>query len=473
MKPSPSLAYLRPPKPKPNRSPFTRPTTYTPPHLLSAHHQISKQTDFNHLVHHALPAAAKGTSSRPAAGIRKDFYFVHFSDRIKFWNLTAGDRVIVADCTREYRGKIGTVYWVDRTSNRLALLEPEFWTEKSEKAHPDLPEYTRNVPVEFEYSTVRLMAPGSDELYYENLREVQHEAVTKQGRKKEIHWTRIGTPHSIRHSGPLRNVEEIIPWPVEPRWMLGIQDADKRIEGRDRHQSLMEAEWAKELRRRDGEWVDKRVIEVSHVRSRENRKDLFASPIDSWTSTFDPEQYEDYHLWLSSSPVLRERFPDYFISATHNLVTVPELEVPDWELTAGRHTRRYKTMVWEQELARKVGRQIDAELNWMVEKAEAVGMVLDREQTRRELELTSSMRPSVIERQKTRPSVAEVKRARTRIQQLRARFSKVEAKATLDLLPALESFNSNRMRERLTGPTGAVLGPVLDHLDQTTTTATL
>lgn len=204
MKPSSPLAYLRPPKPKPNRSPFTRPTTYLPPTLSSAHQHTSKQTNFNHLVHHAIPASAQGTSARPALGVRKSFYFVHFADRVKFWNISAGDRVIVADSTQTYRGKIGTVYWVDRTTNRLTLLEPEFWvsffspsyqfdykaselkisrnhffffsflrgarlcinpqTDQTEKPHPGLPEYTRSVPVEFEYSTIRLMAPGSDEL---------------------------------------------------------------------------------------------------------------------------------------------------------------------------------------------------------------------------------------------------------------------------------------------------------------------
>lgn len=127
MKPSSPLAYLRPPKPKPNRSPFTRPTTYLPPTLSSAHQHTSKQTNFNHLVHHAIPASAQGTSARPALGVRKSFYFVHFADRVKFWNISAGDRVIVADSTQTYRGKIGTVYWVDRTTNRLTLLEPEFW----------------------------------------------------------------------------------------------------------------------------------------------------------------------------------------------------------------------------------------------------------------------------------------------------------------------------------------------------------
>lgn len=93
-------------------------------------------------------------------------------------------------------------------------------------------------------------------LYYENLREVEHEAVSK-GRRKEIHWTRIGTPHSIRQAGPLRPQKEIIPWPVEPQWLLGIQDAEKRIAARDRHRKLTEAEWAKEVRRRDGEVIGK------------------------------------------------------------------------------------------------------------------------------------------------------------------------------------------------------------------------
>ncbi|KAH9824818.1 hypothetical protein DFH28DRAFT_1215815 [Melampsora americana] len=472
MKPTSSLAYLRPPKPNPVRSPFTKPQTYKPPTLASTHHRISKQTDFNHLIHHAIPASVKGTSSRPAAGIRKEHYFVHFSDRIKFWNLTAGDRVMIADCTKEFRGKIGTVYSVDRTTNRIVLLEPEFWTDKSEKAHPELPEYVRSVPIEFEYSTVRLMSPGSDELYYENLREVQHECVRK-GRRKEIHWTRIGTPHSIRQLGPLSESEEIIPWPVEPQWMIGLQDPDKRIEARERYQTLMEAEWAKELRRRDGEIVDQRVIEVSHVQPRERRKDLFSSPLDSWTSTLDPEEYEDYHLWLSSSPELRNRFPDYFLSTTKNLPMIPELLVPDWELTAGRHTRRYKTAKWEKKLNEKVSNQIDQELEWMIEKSKVLGIELDVNQTRRELELSTEHRPSVLEVSK-KPNLkkSEIKMAQNRIKQLRARFSKVEVKATLDLLPALENFNSDRMRDGLSKPAGNVLGPVLDSLDAQTNSGT-
>lgn len=102
----------------------------------------------------------------------------------------------------------------------------------------------------------------------------------------------------------------------------------------------------------------------------------------------------------------------------------------------------------------------------MLEKAEVLGMSLDRARTRRELELAAEQRPSVLERPDRSPSGAEVKMARSRIAQLRAKFAKVEAKATLDLLPALEHFNSQRMRERLSNAPGGVLGPVLEELDQ-------
>lgn len=87
----------------------------------------SRQTNFNHLVHHKVPRLAQGTTGRLPTGQRtKGAYFVHWDDRVKFWNVAPGDRVVVADAPTQWRGKKGTVAWVDRTRNRLALLEPEF-----------------------------------------------------------------------------------------------------------------------------------------------------------------------------------------------------------------------------------------------------------------------------------------------------------------------------------------------------------
>ncbi|OAV85994.1 hypothetical protein PTTG_30145, partial [Puccinia triticina 1-1 BBBD Race 1] len=398
MRPSSTIHYLRPPKPAPIRSPFTRPTTYAPPTLGSLNRKVKKQTDFNHLVHHAIPAAAKGTSSRPAPGIRKEFYFVHFKDRIKFWNLTAGDRVIIADCIKKYRGLIGTVFWVDRTTNRLGLLEPEFWKEEKEIGHPELPEFVRNVPIEFEYSTVRLMAPGSNEMYYEDLREVDHEAVIipNGGKRREIHWTRIGTRYSIHQPGKQSAGEEIIPWPVQPDWSVNMQDPNKRLEHRDRHFKLMQQQWALEIRRRNGETIDVSTSPASHVHSRETRKDLFASPRDTWSNTLDPSQYEDTDLWLSTSPKNRERLPELFSTAKSsspgmNVNALPELLVPDWELTAGKHTRRFKTANWESKLAEKIAAQNDAESRRLSRH-----LKLPIERINRLLEI-ATYRPSMVE----------------------------------------------------------------------------
>ncbi|PLW40025.1 hypothetical protein PCANC_11523 [Puccinia coronata f. sp. avenae] len=447
MRPSTATLYLRPPKPAPFRSPFTRPTTYTPPTLASTNRTVKKQTDFNHLVHHAIPAAAKGTSSRPAPGVRKEFYFVHFKDRVKFWNLTAGDRVIIADSIKAFRGLVGTVFWVDRTSNRLSLLEPEFWKEEKEIGHPELPEFVRNVPIEFEYSTVRLMAPGSNEMYYEDIREVDHEAVIipNGGKRREMHWTRIGTRYSIYKPGKQSEGEEIIPWPVQPLWAVNVQDANKRLELRERHLKQMQEQWALETRRRNGEIIDHRISPTSHVHSRETRKDLFASPMDSWSNTLDPRQYQDTALWLSTSAQIMGRFPDFFLNPTSapsalstTAAALPELMVADWELTAGQHTRRFKTTNWEAQLAEKIGGQIDTEARRL---SRHLKLPIDR--IRRLLHIVN-YRPSMLRApSKFAPTHQQIRKAKIELRQLRSQADNRERLATLDLLPALESFNSS------------------------------
>ncbi|KAH9457198.1 hypothetical protein Pst134EA_021082 [Puccinia striiformis f. sp. tritici] len=450
MRPSTTILYLRPPKPAPIRSPFTRPTTYTPPTLATVNRRVKKQTDFNHLVHHAIPAAAKGTSSRPAPGARKEFYFVHFKDRVKFWNITPGDRVIIADCIKTFRGSIGTVFWVDRTNNRLSLLEPEFWKEEKELGHPDLPEFVRNVPIEFEYSTVRLMAPGSNEMYYENLREVEHEAVIipSGGKRKEIHWTRIGTRRSIYKPGKQSEGEEIIPWPVEPDWSINLQDSAKRLELLERHQKQMQEQWALETRRRNGEVIDNRTQPTSHIHSRETRKDLFASPMDTWTNTLDPSQYQDSALWLSTSAKIWERFPEYFgtsksskTSSSINLNALPELSVPEWEFSAGQYTRRFKTENWETNLKEKIDNEIEIESQQISKHLQSIPI----DQVKRILQ-TASYRPTMLRAAPpTAPSRYEVRKAKIERYRLRAEVLNRERLATLDLLPALESFNSSSL----------------------------
>ncbi|KAI9612757.1 hypothetical protein H4Q26_007916 [Puccinia striiformis f. sp. tritici PST-130] len=430
MRPSTTILYLRPPKPAPIRSPFTRPTTYTPPTLATVNRRVKKQTDFNHLVHHAIPAAAKGTSSRPAPGARKEFYFVHFKDRVK--------------------GSIGTVFWVDRTNNRLSLLEPEFWKEEKELGHPDLPEFVRNVPIEFEYSTVRLMAPGSNEMYYENLREVEHEAVIipSGGKRKEIHWTRIGTRRSIYKPGKQSEGEEIIPWPVEPDWSINLQDSAKRLELLERHQKQMQEQWALETRRRNGEVIDNRTQPTSHIHSRETRKDLFASPMDTWTNTLDPSQYQDSALWLSTSAKIWERFPEYFgtsksskTSSSINLNALPELSVPEWEFSAGQYTRRFKTENWETNLKEKIDNEIEIESQQISKHLQSIPI----DQVKRILQ-TASYRPTMLRAAPpTAPSRYEVRKAKIERYRLRAEVLNRERLATLDLLPALESFNSSSL----------------------------
>jgi hypothetical protein len=94
-------------------------------------------------------------------------------------------------------------------------------------------------------------------MYYEDLREVDHEAVIipNGGKRRELHWTRIGTRYSIYKPGKQSEGEEIIPWPVQPDWSVNIQDASKRLELRDRHLKQMQEQWALETRRRNGEII--------------------------------------------------------------------------------------------------------------------------------------------------------------------------------------------------------------------------
>ncbi|POW07855.1 hypothetical protein PSTT_07969 [Puccinia striiformis] len=428
MRPSTTILYLRPPKPAPIRSPFTRPTTYTPPTLATVNRRVKKQTDFNHLVHHAIPAAAKGTSSRPAPGARKEFYFVHFKDRVKFWNITPGDRVIIADCIKNLEA-LSVLFF---GSIGLIIVSKE----EKELGHPDLPEFVRNVPIEFEYSTVRLMAPGSNEMYYENLREVEHEAVIipSGGKRKEIHWTRIGTRRSIYKPGKQSEGEEIIPWPVEPDWSINLQDSAKRLELLERHQKQMQEQWALETRRRNGEVIA--------------RKDLFASPMDTWTNTLDPSQYQDSALWLSTSAKIWERFPEYFgtsksskTSSSINLNALPELSVPEWEFSAGQYTRRFKTENWETNLKEKIDNEIEIESQQISKHLQSIPI----DQVKRILQ-TASYRPTMLRAAPpTAPSRYEVRKAKIERYRLRAEVLNRERLATLDLLPALESFNSSSL----------------------------
>ncbi|CAH7690222.1 hypothetical protein BY996DRAFT_4581974 [Phakopsora pachyrhizi] len=458
--------YFLPPKPPPIRSPFTRPTTFVPSTSSTTNKQTSKQTDLNHLIHHSIPASAKGTSSRPALGLRKEFYFVHFADRIKFWNLTAGDRVIIANCTKDYRGKIGTVYWVDRTTNRLSLIEPEFWTEERQVPHPELPEFIRYKPIEFEYESVRLMAPGSNEMYYEDLEEVEHESLNQRGKRyKQINWTRIGNRFSI-YSSKMQNVmaqKEIIPWPLEPDWALDIQDSSKRLKIRESYFKRLESSWELEKKRLDGEPTEIKSQPASHVHPREMRKDLFASPMDTWKTTLDPDDYEDHSIWLSTSSKIRDRFfpSDYSGFSDRDrsveeesllrMILPPELAVHDWELRAGRHTQRYKTQRWESDQNDRLQSRIRAEIDFIIERLKPRdgnndNYRLGRERLER-LFKVGYYKPSLLSKPnqigRDRPSFKSIKMAKQEIENLLDRAQRKERLATLDLLPALEQYNSN------------------------------
>lgn len=206
----------------------------------------TRQNDFNHLVHHGIPSFAKGNSKRSMiGGPEKNQYFVHFDDRIKFWNIAPGDRVIIADAPEEWRGKKGTVAWVDRTQNRLGLLEPEFRVsrlflcsgnsrltrrvgpqqEKTMAAYMRGDKVVQKVSLPFEYSTVRLLSPDSEDHYYEDLQEDAHACapLPNDKRRLAISWRRTGVLRSML-TGKQEGEREAIPWPPRPKWNPTISD---------------------------------------------------------------------------------------------------------------------------------------------------------------------------------------------------------------------------------------------------------
>lgn len=126
MRPSPALARLKI-RTRREQSPFgpftSRRVRFSPKE--DRPRSLSRQWNFDHLVNHRVPPTVKGSSSRLPSGTERIREFVHFDDRIKFWNITAGDRVIVADGPPGERGKIRHVAWTDRTRNHIGLFEED------------------------------------------------------------------------------------------------------------------------------------------------------------------------------------------------------------------------------------------------------------------------------------------------------------------------------------------------------------
>jgi hypothetical protein len=66
-----------------------------------------------------------GRSSIPTH-FRQNPHFVQVKDRIPFWHVAPGDRVMMVRGGEDVKGKVGVVDRVDRETNRVYLKEPEF-----------------------------------------------------------------------------------------------------------------------------------------------------------------------------------------------------------------------------------------------------------------------------------------------------------------------------------------------------------
>lgn len=83
--------------------------------VVTANHGRTVQRSFDHMLKRHPRRNYKG---------KFDSKFLAIKDRIPLWNYSAGDRVRVI--TGVHKGKFGTIDYVNRQSNHVCLVEPEF-----------------------------------------------------------------------------------------------------------------------------------------------------------------------------------------------------------------------------------------------------------------------------------------------------------------------------------------------------------
>lgn len=136
---------------------------------------------------------------------------------------------------------------------------------------------------------------------------------------------------------------------------------------------------------------------------------------------------------------------------------VPDLAVQDWEYVPGRHTERFRTRQYEARLAERLAAKVDAEAQEIYQGAEAAGEAMDettKAEIHRMLSILNTFRSrlnrrsslSIGDRRVTRKAIEE---ARHRIKTLKSKYEYQQVNAALQLLPELERFNTERMREQM------------------------
>ena len=81
-----------------------------------------KQTSFRHMIDSIQHGTHRGIPTR--VGNKELRGYVEPKDRIALWNIMGGDKVQII--TGAFKGKVGTVDYVDRAKSRVFLLETEF-----------------------------------------------------------------------------------------------------------------------------------------------------------------------------------------------------------------------------------------------------------------------------------------------------------------------------------------------------------
>lgn len=201
----------------------------------------------------------------------------------------------------------------------------------------------------------------------------------------------------------------------------------------------------------------------------------------AWQRTFTSEPYLSPELlWLSQDASIRSRFPELFFRdapATPSAPTsdrtpldrallvpshVPELAVQPFELTAGWHTARGKLKLFESRMRDLARSKVASEVGSLVASAENSGEAMDEKGKLRLTHLVSRLhrfesrlRPSTqglkgaelrAERRRKRGLMAE---ARHVVGNLRHKYEVQKMRAALDLLPALERYNTDLKRGEL------------------------
>ncbi|GAA5868151.1 hypothetical protein JCM8547_003358 [Rhodosporidiobolus lusitaniae] len=194
-------------------------------------------------VTHLKPATQRGGKFARNAiptHFRQNPAFVQVKDRIPFWHIAPGDRVMMVKGSEDVKGKVGVVDRVERETNRVYLKEPEFAVKKRQFAEypgqqlePDFSSgegggtYTQ--PRAFHVSNLRLQVCDGEDEY--TATRVRKSKVTWDRRLRRFAWKRYALVPALGGKTEGDAGWRELPWPKEdvPTTQKGPLDSDSPV----------------------------------------------------------------------------------------------------------------------------------------------------------------------------------------------------------------------------------------------------